>query len=95
MTILLENENRGRINDSLVWCERGDSNPHGFTRQILSLVRLPVPPLSHDLHVFHYKSRSLFFGSGSWRLWMKSPHNAQVEPASFLGDGVPALRTLK
>ncbi len=30
-----------------VWCERGDSNPHGFTRQILSLVRLPIPPLSH------------------------------------------------
>jgi hypothetical protein len=30
------------------WCERGDSNPHGFPRQILSLVRLPIPPLSHD-----------------------------------------------
>src|ERR1039458_5237704 len=30
-----------------LWCERGDSNPHGFTRQILSLVRLPIPPLSH------------------------------------------------
>ena len=30
-----------------VWCERGDSNPHGFPRQILSLVRLPIPPLSH------------------------------------------------
>jgi integrase len=30
------------------WCERGDSNPHGFTRQILSLVRLPIPPLSHS-----------------------------------------------
>src|SRR5215469_14160747 len=29
------------------WCERGDSNPHGFPRQILSLVRLPIPPLSH------------------------------------------------
>src|SRR6185437_10631924 len=29
------------------WCERRDSNPHGFTRQILSLVRLPIPPLSH------------------------------------------------
>ena len=29
-----------------LWCERGDSNPHGFTRQILSLVRLPIPPLS-------------------------------------------------
>ena len=34
------------------WCERGDSNPHGFTRQILSLVRLPIPPLSH--FVFSY-----------------------------------------
>ncbi len=30
----------------VIWCERGDSNPHGFTRQILSLVRLPIPPLS-------------------------------------------------
>ena len=30
------------------WCERGDLNPHGFPRQILSLVRLPIPPLSHD-----------------------------------------------
>ncbi len=29
------------------WCERGESNPHGFPRQILSLVRLPIPPLSH------------------------------------------------
>jgi hypothetical protein len=28
------------------WCERGDSNPHGLLRQILSLVRLPIPPLS-------------------------------------------------
>ena len=28
------------------WCERGDLNPHGFPRQILSLVRLPIPPLS-------------------------------------------------
>ena len=31
------------------WCERGDLNPHGFTRQILSLVRLPIPPLSHSV----------------------------------------------
>jgi hypothetical protein len=29
------------------WCERGDSNPHALRRQILSLVRLPIPPLSH------------------------------------------------
>jgi hypothetical protein len=33
--------------DKNKWCERGDSNPHGFPRQILSLVRLPIPPLSH------------------------------------------------
>ena len=29
-----------------VWCERGDLNPHAIGRKILSLVRLPVPPLS-------------------------------------------------
>src|SRR5215470_19727592 len=31
---------------SLQWCERGDSNPHTFRYQILSLARLPIPPLS-------------------------------------------------
>src|SRR5437870_843342 len=30
----------------LPWCERGDSNPHTFRYQILSLARLPIPPLS-------------------------------------------------
>src|SRR5688572_15292095 len=29
------------------WCERGDSNPHTLRYQILSLARLPIPPLSH------------------------------------------------
>ena len=29
-----------------IWCERGDLNPHGLPRQILSLVRLPISPLS-------------------------------------------------
>ncbi len=28
------------------WCERGDSNPHPLRDQILSLARLPIPPLS-------------------------------------------------
>jgi hypothetical protein len=39
---------KSRFDESVLtyWCERGDSNPHGFTRQILSLVRLPIPPLS-------------------------------------------------
>jgi hypothetical protein len=30
-------------------CERGDLNPYGLTRWILSPVRLPVPPLSRCL----------------------------------------------
>src|ERR1044072_7414743 len=34
---------------SVTWCERGDSNPHTFRYQILSLARLPIPPLSHVL----------------------------------------------
>jgi hypothetical protein len=29
-------------------CEEGDSNPHFFRNQILSLARLPVPPSSRD-----------------------------------------------
>ena len=29
-------------------------NPHGFPRWILSPVRLPIPPLSHRVHGFHY-----------------------------------------
>src|SRR6266404_8227965 len=31
---------------TVLWCERGDSNPHTFRYQILSLARLPIPPLS-------------------------------------------------
>ncbi len=27
------------------WCGRGDLNPYGSLRQILSLVRLPISPL--------------------------------------------------
>ncbi len=30
------------------WCERGDSNPHGFTHRFLKPARLPVPPLSRE-----------------------------------------------
>ena len=43
------------------WCERGDSNPHGFTRQILSLVRLPIPPLSRFWLSNYCTSASLSF----------------------------------
>ena len=37
----------GLHGDRRFWCERGDLNPHGLLRQILSLVRLPISPLSH------------------------------------------------
>ena len=30
------------------WCEGRDSNPHALRRQILSLVRLPIPPPSRE-----------------------------------------------
>lgn len=36
------------ITNNLIWCWRGESNPQGDKpRQILSLLRLPVPPLQH------------------------------------------------
>ncbi len=46
---VLENEETecSKVIEEEAWCERGDSNPHGLPRQILSLVRLPIPPLSH------------------------------------------------
>jgi hypothetical protein len=34
--------------DNNDWCERGDSNPHPLRDQILSLARLPIPPLSQS-----------------------------------------------
>jgi hypothetical protein len=40
-------QNQPQVIERKIWCERGDSNPHGLPRQILSLVRLPIPPLSH------------------------------------------------
>src|SRR5512132_584477 len=44
------------------WCERGDSNPHTFRYQILSLARLPIPPLSrwrsHD-RIFEAQKKNI------------------------------------
>ena len=37
-----------QVLDNKGWCERGDSNPHPLRDQILSLARLPVPPLSQS-----------------------------------------------
>ena len=45
-----EPRDESEVVEEKTWCERGDSNPHGFTRQILSLVRLPIPPLSHVIN---------------------------------------------
>jgi hypothetical protein len=43
----MDKDKQPQVVGDKAWCERGESNPHGFTRQILSLVRLPIPPLSH------------------------------------------------
>jgi hypothetical protein len=53
----------------LIWCERGDSNPHGFTRQILSLVRLPIPPLSHTFTIIQSGWSSFEVSSGAEYFW--------------------------
>ena len=46
---------RGNSENSVSdWCERGDLNPHGFPRWILSPVRLPIPPLSRA-HSMEFK----------------------------------------
>ena len=37
---------RRQLTERKAWCERGDSNPHPLRDQILSLARLPIPPLS-------------------------------------------------
>src|SRR5262245_9255010 len=34
-------------------CERGDSNPHALRHKILSLARLPIPPLSRCVSAGH------------------------------------------
>src|SRR5208337_2815238 len=60
-------DSRSAPND---WCERGDSNPHGLPRQILSLVRLPIPPLSHAL-------------SGPFPRVESGDHQSRCEPVSI------------
>src|SRR6185437_2221494 len=45
--------------DSLQWCERGDSNPHTFRYQILSLARLPIPPLSRSRFTFSKREKNI------------------------------------
>ncbi len=40
---------RRQVVEPEAWCERGDSNPHPLRDQILSLARLPIPPLSRGL----------------------------------------------
>ena len=64
---------------------KGDSNPHGLLRQILSLVRLPIPPLSRAVEYSTSSVVRVRFGQlhctvspppeigrrkeGTWDLW--------------------------
>jgi hypothetical protein len=45
------------VHDVATWCERGDSNPHTFRYQILSLARLPIPPLSQNMKIEDCRER--------------------------------------
>jgi hypothetical protein len=87
-------DSRSALSD---WCERGDSNPHGFTRQILSLVRLPIPPLSH---AHNYTKWREFFRSIQQNGLLRSIHAAasikqsrktQPHSAETLAEVAPAL----
>src|SRR5690606_8767941 len=44
--LLFNKENRC-MSQTLIWCERRDSNSHGLPHWNLNPARLPVPPLSH------------------------------------------------
>ena len=67
------------------WCERGDSNPHPLRDQILSLARLPIPPLSHDVQFIiltrkrKQNGRGGLTRSGSCVLLLLRPTDGLVE----------------
>jgi CheY-like chemotaxis protein len=65
---------------SWAWCERGDSNPHGLPRQILSLVRLPIPPLSRKSRLIVTELAKSKTRRGRYRLLLIA---SRAEPASF------------
>jgi hypothetical protein len=65
------------------WCERGDSNPHPLRDQILSLARLPVPPLSLLVtpSCFSCLQSSRFPASFKFRVGV--PEGVPVNPLDF------------
>ena len=60
--------------DSTSHCERGTRTPNPLRGQILSLVRLPVPPLSHFANPKTYAARaSLSSAATSWKCPLNHP----------------------
>lgn len=43
--LLYNEKSTSHLTRAFIWCGRRDLNPHAVRRQILSLVRLPIPPL--------------------------------------------------
>ncbi len=64
-----------------VWCERGDSNPHGLPHRILSPARLPVPPLSRGHHPSAGQAPDLHRQAPAPRLTAASGH--PMPPCGF------------
>ena len=78
----------------LGWCERGDSSPHGLLRQALSLVRLPIPPLSRGVegtnvlgHSCPLRTTELYrvSSAGRWFASLPSSLQRQSEEPTALG----------
>src|SRR6185369_9646376 len=69
-----------RIKIYLIWCRRGDSNPHELPHTPLKRARLPVPPLRHEVSLEGgYYSRTI---SKNCTYWL-----AAGEAAGAAGEG--------
>ena len=82
------------------WCEKGDSNPQGLPRQILSLVRLPVPPFSQADGKTADRTRALSAvavdgeptRNRTWNLRIKSPMLCQLSYGPVFSSPLPRAR---
>src|SRR3984885_15828186 len=52
VSILIRSANKGEksnnTNNNLIYCERGDLNPHGLLHYHLKVARIPIPPLPQN-----------------------------------------------
>jgi hypothetical protein len=93
---------RQQVIEKQGWCERGDSNPHPLRDQILSLARLPIPPLSHwpiildsmrgcalfgEVRLLHARLKIGITGRGRGRARNQVLESAPYSPSQFRRPG--------